>query len=55
MSTAFSFHNPQKTDYNYENFLYEGLVNCYSKKFKDDLPYCSDSNGYWRFRRLKMY
>jgi len=51
--TSFSFHNPKGTDYYHENFSYGGLVNCYSKKFKDNLPYCSDSNGYWRFRRLK--
>ena len=25
----------------------------FSKKFKNDIPYVSDSNGYWRFRSLR--
>jgi hypothetical protein len=49
---AFSFHNPTREHLIYENDSYGGLVNCYSSKFKKQLPYCSDSNGYWRFRRL---
>jgi hypothetical protein len=32
---------------------YGGLINCYSKYFKTSVSYCSDSNGYWRFRRLR--
>ena len=24
-----------------------------SAKFKNEIPYISDSNGYWRFKRLK--
>ena len=31
---------------------YGGLINCYSRRFKKEVPYCSDSNGYWRFRNL---
>lgn len=50
---AFSFHNPIAANLSCENEVYGGLVNCYSQRFKAEVPYCSDSNGYWRFRRLK--
>lgn len=49
---AFSFHNPVDTTLTFEADTYGGLLNCYSKRFKKEVPYCSDSNGYWRFRRL---
>lgn len=50
--TAFSFHNPDAFLLTCERDSYGGLINCYSRKFKDRIPYCSDSNGYWRYRRL---
>lgn len=50
--TAFSFHNPDAFLLTCERDSYGGLINCYSRKFKDKIPYCSDSNGYWRYRRL---
>lgn len=50
--TAFSFHNPSAFHLACEAETYGGLLNCYSKRFKTEVPYCSDSNGYWRFRRL---
>lgn len=49
---AFSFHNPVATTLTFEADSYGGLISCYSKRFKNEVPYCSDSNGYWRFRRL---
>ncbi len=49
---AFSFHNPTSLYLSFEAESYGNLVNCYSKHFKTQVPYCSDSNGYWRFRRL---
>ena len=49
---AFSFHNPTSFNLTCEADTYGGLVNCYSKRFKTEVPYCSDSNGYWRFQRL---
>lgn len=49
---AFSFHNPSLFHLGCESESYGGLVNCYSRRFKAQVPYCSDSNGYWRFRRL---
>ena len=50
---VFSFHNPVAAHMSCENELYGGLINCYSRRFKTEVPYCSDSNGYWRFRRLR--
>lgn len=50
--TAFSFHNPTAAHLCCEAEQYAGLVNCYSRLFKSSVSYCSDSNGYWRFRRL---
>lgn len=49
---VFSFHNNTPFTLSCENDKYGGLINTYSKKFKS-VPYCSDSNGYWRYRRLK--
>ncbi|MCG2576265.1 hypothetical protein LZ012_04580 [Dechloromonas sp. XY25] len=49
---AFSFHNPLDSHLRCEAESYGGLVNCYSRRFRTEVPYCSDSNGYWRFRRL---
>lgn len=50
---AFSFHNPTEFLLACERDTYGGLINCYSRTFKTTFPYCSDSNGYWRFRRLR--
>jgi hypothetical protein len=50
---VFSFHNPTAAHLHFEAEYYGGLLNCYSRRFKKDIAYCSDSNGYWRFRRLK--
>jgi hypothetical protein len=49
---AFSFHNPGADNLQCGADQYGGLTNCYSQRFKTEVPYCSDSNGYWRFRRL---
>ncbi len=49
---AFSFHNPGSNHLQCDAYQYGGLVNCYSQRLKTEVPYCSDSNGYWRFRRL---
>jgi hypothetical protein len=49
---AFSFHIPDETSARYEADRYCGLVNAYSSYFKTQVGYCSDSNGYWRHRRL---
>ena len=49
---AFSIHNPGADNLQCVADQYGGLANCYSQRFKTEVPYCSDSNGYWRFRRL---
>jgi peptidoglycan/xylan/chitin deacetylase (PgdA/CDA1 family) len=51
--SAFSFHNPVAAHMSCEAETYGGVVNCYSRRLKTEIPYCSDSNGYWRFRRLQ--
>jgi hypothetical protein len=51
--SVFSFHNPVAAHMSCEAETYGGLVNCYSRRFKTEVPYCSDSNGFWRFRRLR--
>lgn len=49
---VFSFHNPVSSHLQFEDESYGGLLNCYSRRFKTEVGYCSDSNGYWRFRSL---
>lgn len=49
---VFSFHNPSAFDLQCEASHYAGLINTYSSYFKTQVDYCSDSNGYWRHRRL---
>ncbi|MGE5329814.1 MAG: hypothetical protein ACM3KR_09940 [Deltaproteobacteria bacterium] len=51
---VFSFHNP---DINEDwtkvgNEEIAGMINTYSDYFKKKFGYCSDSNGYWRHKRL---
>jgi hypothetical protein len=52
MPSAVSFHNPTDFLLTCERETYGGLPNCYSHTFKSTIPYISDSNGIWRFRRL---
>lgn len=50
---AFSFHNPDIGNWlKVEKNEIAGLINTYSPYIKEKYGYCSDSNGYWRFRRL---
>lgn len=51
--SSFSFHNPSAFDLSCEQKSYAGLVNTYSDFFKNQVSYVSDSNGYWRHKRLK--
>lgn len=50
---AFSFHVPDDVSAGFVKGSYAGLVNTYSAYFKSSVGYCSDSNGYWRYRRLE--
>ncbi len=51
--SVFSFHNPTSDTMKYSGSRYAGMVNAYSAGFRQDVGYCSDSNGYWRHRRLE--
>lgn len=51
---AFSYHNPIK-DFMISSNEVAGMINCYSKYFTDHYSYCSDSNGFWRFKRLEDF
>jgi hypothetical protein len=48
-----SWHNPDLSnllDFDAEEIA--GLVNAYGARLRRDYDYCSDSNGYWRFRSM---
>lgn len=49
---VFSFHNTNDFILSCENKTYAGLINVYSKYFKENYSYCSDSTGYWRYEHL---
>jgi hypothetical protein len=50
---VFSFHNPFAFALSCQEMSYAGMMNTYATIFQDEVGYCSDSNGYWRYRRLK--
>lgn len=50
---SFSFHINTPFTMQCEKYIYAGMVNAYATYFKNEMEYCSDSYGYWRFRRLK--
>lgn len=52
---VFSFHNPDVNGgfMNIDRITVAGLINVYCHKIRDLYQYCSDSNGYWRFKRLQ--
>lgn len=51
-----SFHNPAMGGWHeYEVERIAGMINTYGSAFKTRWAYCSDSNGYWRFRRLSDF
>lgn len=49
---VFSFHNTNQFILSCEDFKYGGLINVYSKFFKTNYNYCSDSTGFWRYEIL---
>jgi hypothetical protein len=49
---VFSFHNTNEFIMSCQKPAYAGLINTYSHYFQNDVTYCSDSNGYWRFERM---
>jgi hypothetical protein len=50
---VFSFHIPSASTQAFGDLEYAGLINAYAEYFRREVPYCSDSNGYWRHRRLE--
>lgn len=50
---SFSFHITTSLAKECINDKYAKLINATSKYFREKVEYCSDSNGYWRFRRLE--
>ncbi len=52
---VFSFHITTPFTMSCQNFRYGNLINTYSSYFQNNLGYCSDSNGYWRFNRMIDY
>ena len=49
---VFSFHNTDKFILSCEKDKYCGMINVYSKFYKEQVGYCADSTGYWRYERL---
>jgi hypothetical protein len=49
---SFSFHIPARAGDVFTADAYAGMLNVYSRRLREGLTYCSDSNGYWRHRRL---
>tara|TARA_Y200000002_G_scaffold383190_1_gene403884 strand:+ start:1863 stop:2621 length:759 start_codon:yes stop_codon:yes gene_type:complete len=52
---TFSYHNPSEKILSYDNFKYAKMINAYAKYFKKNVKYCSDSDGYWRHKRLESF
>lgn len=51
---AFSIHIPELSDLSsIDSDEVNGMVNAYGPYIRNNYRYCSDSNGYWRFLRLK--
>ncbi len=50
---AFSFHCTDDFIKSCEDDYYGGLLNVYSKLFKAQFAYCTDSTGFWRYERLE--
>ena len=51
--SSFSLHNPDAAGWRDDRDEIAGLVNAYGGTLRALFAYCSDSNGYWRFRRLR--
>jgi len=50
---VFSFHNTTPFTMSCRDWQYGGMINAYAEYFQTAVGYCSDSNGYWRYRRLE--
>lgn len=50
---CFSFHMPSEATQRFSKPEYAGLLNVDSDRVRTHVDHCSDSNGYWRHRRLE--
>ena len=50
---SFSLHNPDVAGWDVHRDEVGGMVNAYGATLRRTFGYVSDSNGYWRFRRLR--
>jgi len=50
---AVSLHNPDVCRFALDHDEIHGMINANGKYIRENFSYCSDSNGYWRFRRLR--
>ena len=48
---SFAFHNTNNISFKFKKSYYSGLLNIYSDQIMSKYKYCSDSNGYWRFKK----
>jgi len=51
--SVFSFHNTTPFILSCNQWKYGGMINTYADYFQSHVDYCSDSNGFWRYRRLQ--
>lgn len=50
---AVSWHNPDRSNLlTFEDDEIAGLLSAYAGRLRREYVYCSDSNGYWRFRPM---
>jgi len=52
---VFSYHSPSKEILKYNDYKYAKMINVYAKYFIENVEYCSDSDGYWRHKRLEDF
>lgn len=49
-----SWHNPDQSNLlDFQDETIAGLINAYSGRIRREYTYCSDSNGYWRFKPMR--
>lgn len=49
-----SFHDPDVAGFtSVDDERIAGLINAYGRRVRHEFTYCSDSNGYWRFKALR--
>ncbi|MEY8197898.1 MAG: hypothetical protein RPS47_01520 [Colwellia sp.] len=49
---SFSFHNPSEFVSDFQETVIADMLNVYCSEIVNKYEYCSDSNGFWRFKRM---